>query len=69
MAEPVLPGRYWVVVHREDHTPVVPLDCNEDHDDEGMLVYNTFVAADRSANHQMALYDVDAIAIPLGEEK
>lgn len=52
----------YTIVHIQSLRPVVPFDCNPDSDDEGMLVYGSFEAASKAADHQNGLYDVECIA-------
>jgi len=45
---------------------VPPGDCNPGSDDEGMLVYRSLEAADKSAQHQTELYgDSETVARPI----
>jgi hypothetical protein len=44
---------------------VLPVDCNPDDPDEGMLVYRSFKACMAAANHHKAMYDIDACPIEL----
>lgn len=65
---------YWVVCHKSDDTPVLPMDSNEpeykeEAADPGMLVYRTEAGAEAAAEHQNNLWDVDCHAIKLGDEK
>jgi hypothetical protein len=52
----------WTVVMRATGMPVLPVDCNPESDDEGMLVYRSRRAADTAAEHQSDMYGLDCEA-------
>lgn len=61
----IMARKLWVVCHKNNGEPVVPIDCNDSITDEGMLVYKTKAGAKSSADHQNEMYDLDTEAVPL----
>ncbi len=57
----------FVLVHRGTFNPVTPIDCNPNHDDEGMLCYRSQEAGDAAALHQNKLYELDCECISWDE--
>ena len=60
----------FVIVNSDTGTPVPPIDCNPDHEDQGMMVYLSREAADLAAIHQSQFFFGDdplPIAIPLAD--
>lgn len=47
---------FWTVVMSDTGLPVLPFDCNPDSCDQGMLVYQSKSAAEKSAKHQRRMY-------------
>ena len=52
----------FTVVNRQTGIPIVPIDCNPESDDEGMLVYWSREAAELAAEHQSERYEMDCEA-------
>jgi hypothetical protein len=65
----------WVVVwspefQGDEIIPIAPMDCNEEHEDQGMLVYRSKEAAEAMARKQESLYGGDSnkgVAMRLSE--
>jgi hypothetical protein len=57
----------WTIVHSDTKKPVLPMDCNPESDDEGMLVYRSQKAAELAAEYQAEMYDIVCEARRLDE--
>jgi hypothetical protein len=55
------------VVTGKCRRPIHPVDENPGNEDQGMMVYFSREAAEKAAEYQNDMYELDAIACPLAD--